>query len=184
MTRRAASPAEVGDGSGSETAPPLTFAAIRKAKTQTALLLGLAQTATDDELRELGIDRAELMELVLDASSAAEAVPLPTAKAMFMAGFSKDVTKEFALTVYHRTTLALHAAAPIIVHRLMAKADDHNAPGSTRVLIELAKGLGLLQPAEPLSTKRRMQMLDIDELREKARQDPEALKDEILRRSQ
>jgi hypothetical protein len=38
--------------------------------------------------------------------------------------------------------------------------DDHQAPGSTRVIIEMAKGLGLFVPAEPLKVKDRMDMMD------------------------
>lgn len=157
----------------------ITVAEVRRVGAQAAMLLGLARKMPPDELEALGV-RPEHLEALQESIEGIEALPAPTAKAMFLAGFSHEVTKELVLTNYHRTILALHACAPVIGYRLMDKVDDYNAPGSTRVLIELAKGLGILQPAEAVSQQKRMALLDLEELRKKP---ADELRDEILRHS-
>lgn len=55
-----------------------------------------------------------------------------------------------AFFLWNRTRRTLHALAPLVLMRLADKIDDAGAPGSERILSEVAKGLGLLVPGAPM----------------------------------
>ena len=68
---------------------------------------------------------------------------------MAAAALLTNMPGEAALVLWNRARRALHSLAPVVMMRLAAKMDDSKAPGNTRVLIEIAKGIGLLVPAAP-----------------------------------
>lgn len=105
---------------------------------------------------------------------------MPTARAMVASAIGQGLVREEILALYYRGMQALHALAPLIVYGLAAKVDDANAPGDRKVMLEIAKGIGLFKPAEAVSSKQRFDELGIDKLRERARTDPASLKREIL----
>ena len=57
---------------------------------------------------------------------------------------------EAALILWNRARRALHSLAPVVSMRLAGKMDSAGAPGDTRVLLEVAKGIGLLSQAAPM----------------------------------
>jgi len=158
--------------------PSVTVEDLRRTRRLSAALLVLAGNTPEDELATLGIRPEEVRELAASIEATDRAIP--TARHTVLATFGGHLTKELVLTGYARAQRALHALAPLVVLRMAEKVDNDQAPGSTRLLIELAKGLGLLTPAEPVSPSTRVAMLDLDEERKKPL---DALKDEILRHS-
>lgn len=62
---------------------------------------------------------------------------------------------EVAHVAHNRARRALYALAPVVAMRLADKLDDARAPGSERILVEVAKGLGLLVPGAPLDEGKR-----------------------------
>jgi hypothetical protein len=167
--------------SGSRASPgfkPVMLDDLKVVRRRAAALLVLAKNATDAELENLGILRSEVDE-VREAADAAERV-IPSARNTVLATFSGDLTKELILSAYTRSQKAIHALGPLVVLRLAEKIDDDQAPGSTRVLLELAKGLGLFVPAEPMAAPQRVSLLSLDELR---KQPLSSLKDAVLRDS-
>ena len=156
----------------------VTVEDLRRTRRLSAALLVLAGNATADELATLGITPAEVVELRAAVEAADRAIP--TARNTVLATFGGHLSKEMVLTGYARAQRALHSLAPLVVLRMAEKVDDDQAPGSTRLLIELAKGLGLLTPAEPVSAANRTALLDLDGERAKP---IDVLKDEILRHS-
>ena len=154
----------------------VNLVAVKTARRQAAFLLGMAGKMSETELIELGISSEDLAELhIVQKQIDAE---LPRARDLMMGALSQGVGRDLALMLHHRAVVSMHALAPLVALRLADKMDDYNAPGSTRVLLEIAKGIGLLQPAEPVSQGKRMAQLDLAELRKKS---PEDLKDELLR---
>lgn len=103
---------------------------------------------------------------------------VPTAKAMFLTALSGGVTREEVLTRHHNTILAIHNLAAMAGYVAAAKLDDHQAPGSTRVALEILKGTGVLVPAEPMAARKRDELLSEDVL---ATRDTEDLKAEVLK---
>ena len=63
---------------------------------------------------------------------------------------TENVPGDVALVMWNRARRALYALAPVVVMRLADKLDNAQAPGSERILSEVARGLGLLVPGEPL----------------------------------
>lgn len=154
---------------------PVTMEEVGKTVRQAEVLVGLAEK-DPDALLEQGVPPEALAEL-RNASKELGEIKVPRARAMMVAALGDGMTKELVLTLYHRTIRAMHAMAPMVAMKLAEKMDDHQAPGSTRVIIEMAKGLGLFVPAEPIAAKNRMDLMDEDALRE---QPTEALKDRVL----
>lgn len=151
---------------------------LRKVRTLAAGLLSLADGATAEELENLGIAPAQVEELRKALQTAERTIP--TARELAMAGMSGSLPKEMVLTGYARGQRGIHALAPLVVLRIADKIDNDQAPGSTRLLIELAKGLGLFVPAEPIAAPKRSTLLDLDAEREKPL---DVLKAELLRRT-
>lgn len=151
---------------------------LQRTRNLCAAMLVLSEKATTEDLENLGVTPADLSDVraVLDAQVRA----LPTARNTVLATLSGTVGKEYALTAYARAQRGLHALAPLVVLRLAEKIDDDQAPGSTRVLLELAKGLGLLAPAEALSAPKRVALFDLETERGKPL---DALKNDVLRHS-
>lgn len=168
----------------SEEATPLppvheaTVEDVRRVQTQALTLLTLARETPREDLEALGISPEQVREVA--AAIRKSTATVPSAKAMLLASMSEALSPAVVRSAYQRTLVALHSLAPLIALRLAAKIDDYDAPGSTKVLLELAKGLGLLTPAAPVSGSGRMALLDLEELR---RRSPDELKDEILRHS-
>ena len=160
----------------SRTPTSVSVADLRRARANAAALLTLADAATDEELLAIGVTKGQLDELRAAASAAERAIP--TAHSLALAALSADVTKDVVLAGYARAQRAIHALAPLVVLRLAHKIDDDQAPGSTRILIELAKGIGLLTPAEPVDPRQRTGLLELEELRTLSTHE---LKDRILR---
>lgn len=156
----------------------VTVEDLRRTRRLSAALLVLAENAPEAELETLGIKPEEVAELRRSVDATERLVP--TARNTVLATFGGHLSKEMVLTGYARAQRALHALAPLVVLRMAEKVDDDQAPGSTRLLIELAKGLGLLTPAEPVSAAKRTTLLDLDGERAKP---IDVLKDEILRHS-
>lgn len=128
--------------------------------------------------RQAGVTARAMAELEDAALQSTEAIKVPSARAMFIASLGPAMNKDLVLTLYHRTVRAMHALAPLVGMKLAEKMDNHQAPGSTRVILELAKGLGLLIPAEPMAAKGRMDLMEEDALRNRS---TEELRDEALR---
>ena len=156
----------------------VTVEDLRRTRRLSAALLVLAENTPAAELETLGIKPEEIVELQRAVECADRSIP--TARLTVLATFGGHLSKEMVLTGYARAQRALHALAPLVVLRMAEKVDDDQAPGSTRLLIELAKGLGLLTPAEPVSAAKRTALLDLDGERAKPL---DVLKDEILRHS-
>ena len=151
---------------------------LRRTRSLAVGMLALVQNTPETELTNLGISPEDVAEL--KESLAATDRLLPSAKNTVLASFAGYLTKEMVLTGYARAQQALHALAPLVVLRMAAKIDDDQAPGSTRLLLEMAKGLGLLIPAESVSAPKRLELLDLDGERRKP---IDVLKDEVLRYS-
>ena len=66
---------------------------------------------------------------------------------------------EVAHVAQNRARRALYALAPVVAMRLADKLDDASAPGSERILVEVAKGLGLLVPGAPLDQGQRKEQI-------------------------
>lgn len=60
-----------------------------------------------------------------------------------------------AYVLWNRARRALHSLAPVVLMRLADKIDDAESPGSERILVEVAKGLGLLVPGAPVDDQSR-----------------------------
>lgn len=158
--------------------PSITREDLKRTRSLAVGMLALAKNTPEVELEALGIDPEDIAELA--ASLDVTEKLLPTAKNTVLASFSGYLTKEMILTGYARAQQALHALAPLVVLRMAEKIDNDQAPGSTRMLLEMAKGLGLLIPAESISAPQRLNLLDLDGERKKP---TDVLKDEILRYS-
>lgn len=171
MKRRARPPAAPRTG-----AVPLDD--VRKAAAQAEAILALTDRP-DAELAALGLDRRDV-DAVRRASGQLQQIVMPSARSMVLASLGGGLKKELVLQGYHAALATLHALAPKLVYLAAWKLDDDKAPGSTRLLIELLRGLGLLQPAQAVDTTRRMEQVDFERLKERALKDPAALKAEIL----
>lgn len=132
----------------------------------------------EDLLEQAGVDPIAAVELECAIEAVKVEIQQPKAKTMMFAALSAGMSKEMVLTLYHRTVSAMHAMAPIVALKLSEKMDDENAPGSTRVIIEMAKGLGLFVAAEPMAAKNRGDILEEGSLSSRSSED---LKAEILR---
>ena len=76
---------------------------------------------------------------------------------------TSNAPPEVAHVAHNRARRALYALAPVVAMRLADKLDDDRAPGSERILVEVAKGLGLLVPGAPLDQgERREQITERD----------------------
>lgn len=148
---------------------------LKRTQQLAAAMLQLAEGATAADLEALGI-RPEDVQAVRRHLAASERA-VPKARDVALATISGMLGKEFAWAGYVRAQRALHALAPLVVLRMAEKIDNDQAPGSTRILVELAKGLGLLAPAEPVSTASREGLLSLEEER---RRPVEDLKAEVL----
>lgn len=129
--------------------------------TQSRALLGLLEKESG-LLERAGVDPLAQAELEGALAAIETEIRVPKARTMMVAALSSSMTKELVLTLYHRAVRAMHALAPIVAIKLAEKMDDHQSPGSTRVLIEMAKGLGLFVPAEPMKAKQREDMMGND----------------------
>lgn len=164
---------------GTRDAKPVTAADVVAVHKQANALLGLFEG--DEKLLErAGVDPVAETELRASIESIETEIKVPKARTMMVAALSAGMSKDLVLTLYHRAVRAMHALAPIVAIKLAEKMDDHQAPGSTRVLIEMAKGLGLFVPAEPMAAKNRGDMLEEESLTGVSSED---LKAEILRSS-
>ncbi len=143
---------------------------------QSTALLGLLEKESD-LLERAGVDQVAQAELEGALEAIEAEVKIPKARTMMVAALTGGMSKTLVLTLYHRAVRAMHALAPIVAIKLAEKMDDHQAPGSTRVLIEMAKGLGLFVPAEPMKAKQRADMMGEDALAERTDDD---LKAEVL----
>jgi len=143
---------------------------------QSKTLLGILEKEADL------LDRAEVdpvAKIELDGAIKAieTEIRIPKARTMMIAALTRGMTKDLVLTLYHRAVTAMHALAPIVAIKLAEKLDDHQSPGSTRVLIEMAKGLGLFVPAEPMKAQARADMMSEGELKQRS---DDSLKEDIL----
>jgi hypothetical protein len=77
-----------------------------------------------------------------------------------------NVPGEMSLVLWNRARRALFALAPVVVMRLADKIDDATAPGSERILSEVAKGLGLLVPGEPQDEEKRRNAITQKDLKD------------------
>lgn len=151
---------------------------VKKAGQHAAFLLAMADKMDASELIELGVDPEAIADL-RDVTTEIER-EIPRARDLMLSALSQGVGRDLALMLHHRAVVSMHALAPLVALRLADKVDDAMAPGSTRVMLEIAKGIGLLQPAEPVSQGKRMAQLDLAELKKKPVED---LKKELLRSS-
>ena len=159
---------------------------VRRQKDVDASELALVQQATTwvvdayrsdpAQARELGVTDAHVRHLERATKTIDSTIRLPRMKAVALAALRGGITAEEAKTGYFLAIRALHAMAPWILMKAAEKMDDHQAPGSTRVLLEMAKGLGLFVPAEPMKTQNRGDLLN-DELEKRSDED---LKAEVL----
>ena len=143
---------------------------VRRQKDVDASELALVQQATTwvvdayrsdpAQARELGVTDAHVRHLERATKTIDSTIRLPRMKAVALAALRGGITAEEAKTGYFLAIRALHAMAPWILMKAAEKMDDHQAPGSTRVILELLKGIGIYQPAEPISAKKRMDQLD------------------------
>lgn len=164
---------------GTRNAPAISARDVVAAHKQAKVMIGWLD-GKEDLLDRAGIDEVARIELESSIELIEEEIRAPKAKTMMMAALSSGMSKEMVLTLYHRTISAMHAMAPIVALKLSEKMDDHQAPGSTRVIIEMAKGLGLFVPAEPMAARARGDLLEEDSLASRSSED---LKAEILRAS-
>lgn len=156
---------------------PITIDDVRMAGRQAAALLEIVDSS-ERELAEVGLTRREVRELEKAAKLAT--FRMPSARAFMLAALGNGMTQDVVLANYHRAVRAVHGMAPFVAWKLADKLDDENAPGSTRVLLEVAKGIGLLAPAQAQSSEQRLADLDFESLKQRAKKDPAALKAEIL----
>lgn len=163
---------------GSRRGSPLSVADVRRAGAQARALLDLVDRS-DKDLTTLGISEAAYDELET-AASRYERFRMPSCRALMAATLGGGLTKDVVLLNYNRAMMAIHGFAPAVAYLLAWKMDDENAPGSTKVLLAVAAGIGLLQPAEAVSTHKRLDALDMEKLRERARTDPAGMKAELL----
>jgi hypothetical protein len=161
---------------GTRNAKPVTKADVVAAHTQAQVMIGWLD-GKEDLLERAGVDPIARIELESAIESIETEVKQPKAKTMMLAALSAGMSKEMVLTLYHRTISAMHAMAPVVALKLAEKMDDHQAPGSTRVLIAMAKGLGLFVSAEPMAARNRGDILAEDSLSGRSAAD---LKAEIL----
>ena len=162
---------------GTRRAKPITARDVVVAHKQAQTMIGWLD-GKEDLLERAGIDPIAQAELEGSIEAIETEIKAPKAKTMMLAALSSGMSKEMVLTLYHRTVSAMHAMAPVVALKLAEKMDDHQAPGSTRVIIEMAKGLGLFVPAEPMAAKNRGDILEEDSLSKRSSED---LKAEILR---
>jgi hypothetical protein len=138
---------------------PVTVSDVVLVHSQSRALLGLLEKEKD-LLARADVDPLAAAELRGAVAAIETEISIPSAKRMMVAALGSGMSKDLVLTLYHRAVRAMHALAPLVALKLAEKMDDHQAPGSTRVIIEMAKGLGLFVPAEPLKVKDRMDMMD------------------------
>ena len=160
---------------GERPAKPTTVREVIAVHAQANALLGMLDKEAD-LLDRAGVDPVARAELEASVKGIEDEVKVPRARSMMVAALSRGMSKELTLTLYHRTIRAMHALAPVVAIKLAEKMDDHQAPGSTRVLLEMAKGLGLFVPAEPMKAKNRGDLLN-DELEKRS---DDELKAEVL----
>lgn len=162
---------------GTRTGKPVTPQDVKQTVGYARMLVELCDR-DPSLLDEAQVDRADLEELRDAAIQAPRELRIPSATEMLVSALtSPSMDKQLVLTLYHRTIRALHALAPIVAVVLARKLDDHQAPGSTRVALELAKGLGLFMPAEPIAAKQRMDLMDDKALRNRSDED---LRNQVL----
>ena len=155
---------------------PITVKDVVQVHRESKALLGLLSKESE-LLQRADVDPMAAAELEGAVEAIETEVRIPTAKRMMVAALGAGMNKELVLTLYHRAVRAMHALAPLVALKLAEKMDDHQAPGSTRVIIEMAKGLGLFVPAEPLKVKDRMDMMADGALDERTDED---LRAEVL----
>ena len=68
---------------------------------------------------------------------------------------TENISGDASLFLWNRTRRAMYALSPVVAMRIAAKLDDKDAPGSERILSEVAKGLGLLVPGAPAESHER-----------------------------
>lgn len=153
---------------GTRTGKPVTPADVQQTVTNARMLIELCEREPE-LLEQTGVPASALEDLRDAAIQAPRELRIPTATEMLVSALtSPSMDKHLVLTLYHRTLRAIHALAPIVAVVLARKLDDDQAPGSTRVALELAKGIGLLTPAEPIAAKQRMDLMDDKALRSKS----------------
>lgn len=118
-----------------------------------------AYNANPEEAHEAGVTPEQVHALEIAQEQLRRSVKLPRMKAVAMAALRGGISAEEAKVGYFLAIRAFHAMAPWILVKAAEKMDDHQAPGSTRVILEMLKGSGIFQPAEPISRKKRLDQL-------------------------
>lgn len=154
---------------------PVSVAELRETRRLQVGLLALAERTTDADLENLGIKPEEVAEMRRSLEATDRAIP--SARNLVLGTFTGALDATLVLSAYAKAQRAIHALAPLVVLRVAEKIDNDQAPGNTRLLLELLKGLGLLAPAEPVAPSKRVTLLDLDHERKKPVAD---LKREVL----
>lgn len=144
------------NGNEAEHVPNQRPADLRRdvATTVSALRMLVALDEKDHRLPEnLGPEEtATLARRLEEARAALVSLRAEEVAAAMMVG---GVQGEASLVLWNHARRALYSLAPIVVMRLAQKLDCEDAPGSERILSEVAKGLGLLVPGTGMTEKQR-----------------------------
>ncbi len=157
---------------------PIEVADVRRAAVGLRSLLAIGDKRPD-LLTQSGI-ATEVFDKARDAADDLERWTPPRMRDVAIAALAEGITREEGMLAWLRAQRTIQALTPFLVLVAAAKLDDENAPGSTRVLIELLKGTGLLAPAEAQDTSKRFEVTSLDEAEKEARRDPQAAKDRLL----
>ncbi len=149
---------------------PVTVQDILAVRTQSLTLLGMLEEERD-LLARADVDPIAALELKGAVAAIEGEIKIPSAKQMMVASLTSGLSKDLILTLYHRATQAMHAMAPIVAFKLAEHMDDAKAKGNPRVLIAIAKGIGLFVPAEPIKTKDRMDLMDKTSIQDRTDED-------------
>lgn len=93
------------------------------------------------------------------------AVPIPSAPALAKAAMLGYIDGEGAMVAWHRARRGIYALAPRLVELAANKLENGRSPGDTRLISKMLEGLGLLNPAEPLTTDQRQKEMTKEKLR-------------------
>jgi len=92
-------------------------------------------------------------------------MPLPSAPALAKAAMLGYIDGEGAMVAWHRARRGIYALAPRLVELAANKLENGRSPGDSRLIGKMLEGLGLLNPAEPLSTDQRQKEMTKEKLR-------------------
>lgn len=124
----------------------------------------------DGKLPE-GMDRSALEE-------AKKAIMEVQATDVAAAMMTQNVPGEVSLVAWNRARRALFALAPVVVMRLADKVDSGAAPGSERILVAIANGLGLLVPGAPIDEGARRKQITQKDLADLSDEELERMLDD------